>query len=81
MTNKENQLKKCTDCDNAGNNSNGEFVCFCLQANWWFKNVLNTSCDCPEFKSLIDIGERAVLTYPIDILNNIYNDKSTRFKT
>jgi hypothetical protein len=47
--------KKCIDCQQAGNNEEGIFICYCLKSNLWMKEVLNKIFDCPYFEN-IEIG-------------------------
>lgn len=63
--------KKCIDCQEAGNNEKGKFICYNIRTIFWFKEVLDKNFDCECFKHLIDIGERIEVTYPIKELEEL----------
>jgi hypothetical protein len=63
------KLVECINCQHGGNNPEGEFICFEIKSNFWWKNVLKTVPDCEFFLPLIEVGERVEVTYPIELLN------------
>jgi hypothetical protein len=50
-------MNNCNDCENAGNNANGCYICYQMKSNFWMLDVLNKKFDCTFFSEIKIIAD------------------------